>query len=609
MDSYIRMALTVCIATSVVAGGTIAYALVGNDWISRPYNESLTAFSSYDELMDFIERTEDAESYDGPQRVLSPDSTEEMSFDGSDSYSTTNVQVSGVDEADIIKTNGEFIFTVSGNCVTIIDPHPPSDMSVAAVLNETDILGFEPGEERLYVRGLFLWNDRLAVLSNVYEYEEEYSVLDEISIVRPVVNCHRAMVSVFDVGDASSPILEYSIGVSGAYLASRMIDGTVYLVAQSRIYAVEDFPLLPRIWVLDDATEFGIEKVYFDQETQCTDAYVNVMAIDVDDGRHKEIAVITGYASTIYMSPDALFLTYRKWVGELSRVVEEIASEVMNTMRTTIHKIAVDGLRLNAVATGNVGGWLLNQFSMDEEDGMLRIATTTSWLEPENCVYVLDSQLAEMGSLEGLAPSERIYAARFLGDTLYLVTFRQIDPLFVIDLRDPYSPKVLGELKIPGFSSYLHPIGDKHVLGIGSEDGAVKLSLFDVSDPGDPAEQDTYLVSTSSWTAATYDHKAVLYNPDRGMLVIPISTYYWTTTPEYGSGAWVFNISTTDGISLWNVIKHESSDYYYRVTRSLYIDDTLFTISPTIVMAHSLIDLSELGSLQYSEPEYRDVYW
>ena len=494
MDPYVRTAMIVCVATSVVAGGTIAYAIVGGDWISRPYNDSLTAFSSYDELIDFVKRTEDSETYEGIPRAPSSDSIQEMLLDGSDSYSTTNVQVSGVDEADVVKTNGEYICTVSGNCVTIIDPHPPDDMSVVAVLDEPDILGFHPDEERLYVRGLFLWDDKLVVLCNVYEYEEVYSTRDEVSVVQPVVNCHRAVVSVFNVKDASSPSLDYSIGVSGYYLASRMIDGTVYIVAQSRIYEVEDVPLLPRVWTHDDATDFDVEKVYYDQETQCTDAYVNVMAIDVEDGRHKEIAVITGYASTVYMSQNALYLTYRKWVGELLPAIDETAPEVVNTMRTTIHKIVVDGLRMNAIATGNVHGWLLNQFSMDERGGMLRVATTTSWIEPQNSVFVLDSDLAVLGSLEGLAPTERIFAARFMGDTLYLVTFRQIDPLFVIDLSDPYYPEVLGELKIPGFSSYLHPIGDEHVLGIGSQDGQVKLSLFDVSDPGDTVEQDVYIV-------------------------------------------------------------------------------------------------------------------
>ena len=131
MDGHVRTALIVCIAASVVAGGTIAYAITASDWVSRPYDESLVAFSSYDELIDFMERTDEADGYDGPQRVLSPDSTQEMSFDGSSSYSTTNVQVSGVDEADIVKTNGDYIFTASNKEVTVICPHPPDDGHMA----------------------------------------------------------------------------------------------------------------------------------------------------------------------------------------------------------------------------------------------------------------------------------------------------------------------------------------------------------------------------------------------------------------------------------------------------------------------------------------------
>ncbi|UCE80462.1 MAG: beta-propeller domain-containing protein [Methanobacteriota archaeon] len=604
MDNYLRIALVASVATAVVTGGTIAYALMGNDWVSSSNDGDLVSFSTYEEFASFIDSTTGNHNYSLVPRSPSGALLDEMS-DASDSYSTTNIQVSGVDEADIVKTNGQHIFVVSSNAVTIIRAQPADDMEATAVIEARDIMGFEPDDEILHVQGIYLWKDRLVVVSDVYEYQATFDYFDVIAYTIPVVNRHRAVISVFDVEDASSPKLEFSFGVSGRCLTSRMIDGTVYLVAQSRIYEIDSEPLLPRVWSQDDSAEFKVNKVYYDAETQYTDAYVNLMALDAAEGEHREMAVITGYASTVYMSMDSLYLTYQKWVGELRVVDDEMAPEVESTTRTTIHKIACDGLQMDAVATGDVRGWLLNQFSMDEKDGMLRVATTTSWSAPENNVYVLSSNLSEKGVLEGLAPTERIYAARFMGDTLYLVTFLQVDPLFVIDLSDPSSPKVVGELKIPGFSSYLHPVGDGYVLGIGSQDGHVKLSLFDVTDATNPVEKDTYIVEERSWTSVGYDHKAVLYDPVREILVIPVTAYDYSSTYYQISGAWVFNLSPEDGISLWGVIEHEDTEYYSRVTRSLYINDVLYTMSYTTLMAHSLLDLSEIGSLTYYTPEYR----
>ncbi|MDH3364468.1 MAG: beta-propeller domain-containing protein [Thermoplasmata archaeon] len=607
MDNYLKAALVLCVASVVVTGGTIAYALRESDEYSISSDGSLAQFSSYGELQSFIDATRN----DGEYATYSPETRELLTpaaMDGSSSYSTTNVQVYGVDEADLVKTDGEHIFVVSNGDVTIIDAQPEDSMEAIAVIGAGEILGFEPNDVSLSVSGVYVWSSKLVVVSNVYEYEETEEFWYFVQPTTRIVNHHRAIVSVFDLTEPSAPQLDFSIGVSGWHLTSRMIDGVVYLVAQWGIYEVDDRISVPNAWNRDSRKEFDIDKVHYDGETQCTDAFVNLMAVDASDGKHREMSVITGFASTVYMSQDAMYLTYRKWVGELLWVDGEAAAEDESTTRTTIHKIAVDRLTMEAVATGNVKGWLLNQFSMDEMDGMLRVATTTSWMESENNVYVLGSDLSIIGSLEGLAPTERIYASRFLGDTLYLVTFRQVDPLFVIDLSDPIAPVVVGELKIPGFSSYLHPIGDGLVIGIGSQDGHVKLSLFDVSDPAMPIEKDSYVADDMSWTPVSSDHKAMLYDPARSLLVIPITTYDYTVDYSYQSAAWAFNVSAEEGIFLWGKISHDSLDQYGRITRSLYIDDALYTVSRTAVVASSLADLSELGSLTFYTPEYREWY-
>jgi uncharacterized secreted protein with C-terminal beta-propeller domain len=607
MDDAAKVVMIVCVAVAVITGGTTAYGLMGSSTFNISSDGSLVPFSSYAELEGFIGATRSDGEYS--QDSLEESSSDRFALTGdSSSYSTTNVQVYGVDEADTVKTDGERIFVVHEDSVMIIAALPEDAMETIAVIEPGDILGFEPNDVRLSVSGVYVWQSKLVIVSSVYEYEEVFELWAYLLPTTRSVNYQRTIVSVFDLTDPSSPQLESSVGVSGWHLSSRMIDDIVYLVAQWGIYEADEHVSVPKVWNRDSREDLDARQVYYDGETKCSDAFVSLMAIDVTDGKHKELSVVTGFASTVYMSQNALYLTYQKWAGELTWSDNVFAAEDESSTRTTIHKIEVDGLRMNAVATGNVKGWLLDQFSMDEKDGMLRVATTTSWAAPENNVYVLGSDMSTIGELEGLAPTERIYASRFLGDTLYLVTFRQVDPLFVIDMSTPSAPAVLGELKIPGFSSYLHPVSDGFVLGVGSQDGHVKLSLFDVSDPVNPMEADNYVVDDRSWTLVTSDHKALLYDPVRALLVIPITTYDYTVSYTSQSAAWAFNVSAEGGISFWGKITHESTDYYSRVQRSLYIDDTLYTVSGTSIVASSLDDLSEMGALSFYNPEYTEYY-
>lgn len=592
-------------AATVLTAGTITYAVFrgGDDWLAD--TSVLSSFSDYDELADFLRDATvatDESNYSLDSSLGTGDSA--MVVPKSE-YSTTNVQVSGVDEQDIVKTDGEFVFIASHDHVSIVRAYPPSEMENVSVLGIYDILPFKTEEMQVYVSGLYLYGDKLVVLSSVYiSWWLYYNATDYLDLP---VDRTRSFVSVFDVSDVSAPVLEFSSGVSGYLLTSRMIDDVVYLVTQTYVWMIDSDACLPQLWTEDENDTFDAKLIYYDVDSSSKDSFINLFAIDVSSGDHRYMSVIAGYASTIYMSPDALFVTVQKWGGPVLVIDAESVPELEDTARTTIHKVSVDGLSMTPVARGDVKGWLLNQFSMDEKDDMLRVATTTSWSEPENGVYVLDSALSVVGTLEGLAPTERIFAARFLGDTLYLVTFRQVDPLFVIDLSDPHSPAVLGELKIPGFSSYLHPVDADHVLGIGRLDSQVKLSLFDVSDPVNPVEQDSYVVAEYSWTTAGYDHKSVLFNLERELLVIPMTTYDYSPlgSYDYWSGAYVFRISIDDGISLRGTIRHEGSEYYNHVQRSLYIEDSLYTLSMACLQANSLADLSEEGLLVYNADAIR----
>ncbi|MEM4634106.1 MAG: beta-propeller domain-containing protein, partial [Candidatus Anstonellaceae archaeon] len=316
-------------------------------------------------------------------------------------------------------------------------------------------------------------------------------------------------------------------------------------------------------------------------------------------------------------------------------------SRAADWQKTAISKISLSSF--TPIAKGEVPGYLINQFSMDESKGYFRVATTIqpSWWAgwdgqaSANALYVLDDKLQIVGKVEGIAPGETIYSVRFMGDRAYMVTFKKVDPFFVIDLSDPNSPKLLGKLKIPGYSDYLHPYDDSYIIGLGKEaipskegdfalQQGVKLSLFDVRNPEDPKEVAKFEIGdrgTESY--ALHDHKAFLFSKDLNLLVIPItlakidkSKYAGGEIPDwaYGDfvfqGAYVFKVSPEEGFLLRGTITHaseeellKSGEYFYaksNVLRSLYMDDYLYTVSNRMVKANDLNSLAHISSVQIS---------
>jgi uncharacterized secreted protein with C-terminal beta-propeller domain len=329
----------------------------------------------------------------------------------------------------------------------------------------------------------------------------------------------------------------------------------------------------------------------------------------------------------------------------LEQRMQSVQMEIAKEMeKTIVHKIEINAGKIEYKTAGEVPGRVLNQFSMDENNGYFRIATTTgNWqLETSNHMYVLDSGLKVVGKVEDLAPGERIYSVRFMGSKAYMVTFRQVDPLFVIDLSNPRNPQVLGFLKIPGFSNYLHPYDDTHLIGIGrdaTEQGrtlGLKLSLFDVSDFSNPKELSNYIIG-DSWSTnseAINEHKAFLFDKEKNLLVIPVSesssetiidedtgkrTWKW----NYWQGAYVFNLDLS-GFELKGKVSHFSEtnetddedhwpryDYAAQVRRSLYMDDVLYTISTKFVKMNDLNDIdTEINTVElpYESYYYRYPY-
>jgi inhibitor of cysteine peptidase len=590
-----------------------------------PLVSGMKPFSSYNELKNFLAaNTQDGSTYygGGPLDSQFFGSTREA-LDGVapvpatlgegdysvNSYSTTNIQVEGVDEADIVKTDGEYIYvatnndfqSASQNNVYIVkaDPQDPRVIAKISLGNNT------------YVAGLFLSQDssKLVVLGSQYQlYAYEEAARSEEIMIYPYYSSVNTFLSVYDVSEKAIPVLARNLTLSGSYFNSRMIGDYVYAVVSQPAYIFEDVVTLPQVYQNAKTSEIAPERIYYADTVDNYFTFTTFVGLNILDDTQQptNMTVLMGGASTMYVSMDNIYVTYSTW---------------NEGQYTSIYRIGVnDGVLSNEIAEGSVPGYVLNQYSMDEYNGYFRVATTWQKTTQMNNVYVLNMNLSLVGNLENLAEGERIYSVRFMGDKGYIVTFRQIDPFFIIDLSNPAEPKVAGELKIPGYSSYLHPFDENHVIGLGMENSTVKLSLFDVANVNAPTEVAKYIVE-GDWTysQALDDPKAFLFDKPKELLVIPISrTNYGivdsTSKDTYVSGGfwqgvYVFKATASGFIWRGGITHAENatgSSYYYgfdygqQVNRALYIGNTLYTVSNAKVQLNNLENLALIAEVDLS---------
>jgi inhibitor of cysteine peptidase len=583
---------------------------------------SLLRFNSRSELVNFLETM--PTGYVGVPKgmglplllsrpAMEADSTASSSL-GSQDYSGTNIQVEGVDEADMVKTDGEYIYLVSGSRVYIVKAYPPGESKVLATL------ALEREASALYINGY-----KLVVISSPQYYWGNWDIMprEEQDL--------KTYIWVYDLSEARSyPYLERTVSVDGYYTNSRMIGDYVYAITSQPAVLNASEPILPVIKSGNYSCEVQATDVWYTNDTDSYYGYTSIVAIDLSDpdAEMAHETYLLGSTSTIYASLDSIYLTASGWVED----------RVSGWETTKIFKISVNGLDIQYAAEGVVPGRVLNQFSMDEREGYFRIATTNgfatrSGASTSNNIYVLNASLGVTGRLEGLAPGEDIYSARFMGRRCYLVTFKKVDPLFVIDLSDPERPEVLGKLKIPGYSDYLHPYDENTLIGVGketeeAEEGdftwyqGVKISLFDVSDVSDPREIAKFEIGDRGTDSPVlHDHKAFLFSRAKNLLVIPVLVAeidegdYSGDVPAnaYGEyvyqGAYIFHVSPGQGIELRGRVTHIDdpqeflkSGYWFdselSVERSLYIDDVLYTISRGMIKINGLFDLSEMRSVE-----------
>jgi len=433
----------------------------------------------------------------------------------------------------------------------------------------------------------------------------------------------KVIIKVYDVSNRENPQLQRELSADGQYVSSRMIGDYVYIVINEPVYEEDGGVNLPRIYSKGAEKEIPATDIYYSDVADYYYIYTTIIAVNTQDDNQEPTyeTILLGASSNLYVSMNNIYLTFPMW-----------GRDVGDSQKTAIHRIHIQGSTMNYTASGEVPGMVLNQFSMDEYDGYFRVATTTRDETSRNNVYVLNMALNITGSLEDLAHGETIYSARFMGERGYLVTFKKVDPLFVIDLSDPYNPEKLGELKITGYSDYLHPYDENHIIGIGKETTdagefawyqGVKISLFDVSNVTKPVPIfEDEIGDRGTESPVLWDHKAFLFDKSRNLLVMPIllkeidqSQYPEGVVPSgvcgepVYQGAYVFDISIDNGLQLRGRITHmddnstlEQGYYYYyspySVQRSLYIDDVLYTISNAKIKMNDLENLDYINEVQ-----------
>ena len=619
---------------------------------------NLPAVGSYDNLKSLLANVET--QYNGLlMRSASPQGAGEKAAQadvqqsaGSADYSKTNVQVEGVDEADIVKTDGNFIYQVSGERIIITKAVPAGEMKNTSILDYT---GKDFFPQEIYV------DDRyLTVIGHTRQHgyypkiKTDQEAERVMGLIPPYYMQNTVKVVIYEISDKSNPKQVRELEFTGRYASSRKIGSSVYLVANKQIFCfpgkeIDD----PKPAYRDTAVDDGFIEIDYPEIKYFPDCvepnYLIVAGFNLDHpGEKANVYTYLGSGENIYSSSKNLYVAVanRQPYRILERSGLLIPSPVIDRQKTKIYKFALDGGRLTCSAQGEAPGTILNQFSMDEYNGFFRIATTTGdiWRAGEdtskNNIYVLDSKLNQAGKLEDIAPGEKIYSVRFAGDRGYMVTFKTVDPFFVIDLKTPENPQILGALKIPGYSDYLHPYDENHIIGfgkdtveIGQKDGegnergsmafyqGMKMALFDVSDVKSPVEMFREKIGDRGTDSELlHNHKALLFSKEDNLLAFPVrvmevkgSDITETGIPQYGEfvfqGACVYNIDLVNGFALKGKITHLSDEdylkagkYWYNsdknVERIIYIGDTLYTLSKKFIKANNLEDLKEIKTIE-----------
>ena len=547
----------------------------------------------------------------------------EIKSTNSKDFSETNIQVEGVDEADIVKTDGDYIFSLSNSDVVITNVKDPTNIKVESKINEKIPVD------------LILYKNKLVIISTITgDYYGE----------------NNTLVSIYDISDKANPKKMKSFELYEPYYTTRCIDNKLYIFSSG--YLREDNDKVVRDYKEDNKVkELSLDKIKYLKDSSSN---IQTLIAEVDLNDLDKNIKLDSYLIDIfnaYISENNIYLIDEEYNYNGDRVkpldifgpkgIFAIFGDFDYSYDdiTTIYKFNINKNKgISYSAKTDVDGSTINQYSMDEKDGNLRIALDSS---EGSRIAIFDDKLHLLGETESVAKNEEMRATRFVGDKAYLVTYETTDPLFVVDLSNVKDPKILGELKIPGYSTYLHPYDDTHLIGIGVETEekisrdefgevisswsvvtGMKMSLFDVSDVNNPKQLAHITIGDSRTVSAVLTNpKALLFSKEKELIAIPVNNYQEDFSiedyedgdditeafvdydkPYISEGYFVYNINLENGFNLKGVINHEKSEStrYNRnskLLRGLYIEDDLFTISEEAIKVNKLDNLDEISKI------------
>ena len=594
------------------------------------------SFSMFYHNYDVIGKADNA----GSIGIDSASSTESSSSSSNTKdYSTTNIQVENVDEADIVKTDGDYIYSISEDNVIITDVKDPKQPKVVATIKS---------EDDDIPEDIILYKDKLVVISTKGNQTQRYYYNNRMNTV----------VKIYNITSREKPVLTKNYEMYEPYYTSRCIDNVLYVISSGNLRK-EDDKIVVGYNEDNMEKEMSIDKIKYLKDVKTTK---QTLISTVDLNNETADIKLDSYLMNIsnaYVSENAIYLLNQKYNNDSKIPIKllfgfkgvfgledyyEMDSE--SGYYTEIYKFDIKE-NVEYKAKTKVKGKTINQYSLDEKDNHLRIALYDN---DGSRVAIFDEDLKQIGISDNVAKGEKMYSSRFIGDKVYFVTYKTMDPLFVMDLSNETKPKVLGKLKIPGYSTYLHPYDENHIIGIGMEtkeiinrnsNGKVisttakvvgmKMALFDVSNVNSPVQISSVVIGDSRTTSAILTNpKALLFSKEKSLIAIPVNNYsqnfevtssnnYETMINNYtkyskpynAEGYFVYNINVQDGFKLKGVITHEKTNatYYYsnsKLLRGLYIDNNLYTVSETMIKVNELDSLKAMGKLKLKNTENVD---
>lgn len=517
--------------------------------------------------------------------------------------STTNVQVENVDEGDIVKTDDKYIYYLSKQRLIIINAESAESSEKIAEIN------FE--EEDFYPVEIFVKNNKLAVIgncTNIYTETKTAFVQETISDMTETGNTKTGII-IYDITDRKEPKEIRNVMLEGRYIASmsRMIENNIYFAVSKNIYGYEircksieelnENDYMPKYIDTAISTEekcISYDRIYnLDGATESN--YLILVGINIDENKEADIQTFLGAGTYLYSSEKNMYIATNE--------TEYDENYQIKNSKTKLIKFELNNGKFAYKAKGEVNGKINNQFSMDENDNKFRIATTTGEIwsnqNTSNNLYVLNDKLEEIGRIEGFADGEKIYSVRYMGSKAYVVTFKQTDPFWVIDLSDATNPQILGEVKLPGYSIYLHPYDETHIIGFGYEtkesgtrvmNDGLKLVMFDVSDFTNPQVLFEVAVGDSKYTYSEllYDHKSAIFSKEKGIMAFPINS---SSGRKTNSRAVIYKIDLENGFSLQGEIGSISNNYEENIRRVVFVNGNYYTL------AYSQIKVANMDTL------------